>query len=409
MLYQRQCHTTEVELEITDVAFGGDGVGRADGRVVFVPFVLPGERVRAHIVKRKQRFVFAEPVEILSASPQRAAPFCPHFMQCGGCQYQHAAYEEQLRLKHKQLVDILMRIGGFRGDVPVAPLLSSPRQTRYRNRIDLHPAADGSYGFCVRKRSWEIFPLHDCPLFELEQDFSNYPLRRPQQLLVVRTHSGAPYCYFKDDHNNVTSGAFDVATRTPLECADVYFDVGGMRLFTHYASFFQVNRWILPQFIDTVVRMAAPEAHWHAIDLYCGVGIFTLALAPHVAQITGIEVHAESITCAERNAAAARCDNATFAAEAAETWLARAVTEARRMELCVVDPPRNGLTNKVVSALKKLKPRVLIYISCGPDTFARDARKFVDAGYHLAAVQPLDLFPHTKHFELVARLEARGA
>jgi len=397
--------SAEVELDITGVAFGGDGVGRADGRVIFVPFVLPGEHVRARIVKRKQRFCFAEPLAILSASPHRSSPFCPHFTSCGGCQYQHVVYDAQLRLKHIQLIDILTRIGAFPSDLPVAPFLPSPRQTRYRNRIDLHPAPDGSYGFCLRNRPRQIFPLHDCPLFELAQDFSSYPLRRPNQLLVIRTHSGAPYCYFKDDHNHVTSQPFDLATQAPLPSDDAYFDVAGLRLTTHYSSFFQVNRWMLPAFIDTVVRMAAPEPHWHAVDLYCGVGIFTLALAPHVAQITGIELHAESISRAQRNAAAAGCTNAAFAAAAAETWLARALAESRRMELCVVDPPRTGLTNKVVSALKKIKPRVLVYISCSPDTFARDARKFADAGYHLAAIQPLDLFPHTKHFELVARLE----
>jgi len=165
---------------------------------------------------------------------------------------------------------------------------------------------------------------------------------------------------------------------------------------------------MLPAFIDTVVRMAAPEPHWHAVDLYCGAGIFTLALAPLVAHISGIDLHAETISRAQRNAAAAGFSNASFAAEAAETWLPRALAASRPFDLCLVDPPRNGLTNKVVSALKKITPRVLIYISCAPDTFARDARKFVDAGYHLAAIQPLDLFPHTKHFELVARFVFLG-
>ncbi|MCX7846665.1 MAG: TRAM domain-containing protein [bacterium] len=395
----------ECELEITDVAFGGDGVGRVDGRVVFVPFVLAGERVRARVSKRKHRFLFAEPLEVLTPSVHRTCPFCPYFGQCGGCQYQHVTYEEQLRIKHKQLVDILTRLGGFSPELPVAPMLPSPRQTRYRNRIDLHPAADGTYGFCVRKRPRDIFTLHDCPLFELQQDFSHYPLRRPNQLLVVRTHAGAPYCYFKDDRNNVTSEAFDLATQAPLGVTDAVFDVAGMRLVTHYASFFQVNRWILPTFLDIVLRTAAPEPSWRAVDLYCGVGIFTLALAPYVAQITGVELHSESIVRADRNARAAAQTNVSFAAEAAESWLARAATERRSLDLCVMDPPRTGLTNKVVSALKKLAPRVIVYISCGPDTFARDARKFVDAGYNLTAVQPLDLFPHTKHFELVARLE----
>lgn len=397
----------ECEVEISDVAFGGDGVGRVDGWVVFVPFVLPGERVRVRVVKRKPRFAFAELVEVIEASPERVEPCCRYFTQCGGCQYQHAAYEAQLRWKRKQLVDILERIGGFGVDVPVAPMVASPRQTRYRNRIDLHPREDGTYGFCIRNRPREVFAMEDCALFELTQDFSRYPLRRAGQLLVVRTHDGAPYCYFKDDHNNVTSEAFDVATGRALGDFEARFTVGGMRLVTHYASFFQVNRWILPMFVETVLRLAGAEGAEEAVDLYCGVGIFTLALAGRVGRITGVEAHGESVARAERNAAAAGLRNVHFVADTVEGWLARTVAEGRRVELCVLDPPRTGLTNKAVSGLKKLRPRVMVYISCGPDTFARDARKFVEAGYELVEVQPLDLFPHTKHLELVARFERK--
>jgi tRNA/tmRNA/rRNA uracil-C5-methylase (TrmA/RlmC/RlmD family) len=396
------------EFEITDVAFGGEGVGRIDGCVVFVPFVLPGELVRARIVKRRKRHYFAELEEVLTPSSERVEPLCKFYGQCGGCQYQHTNYATQLALKHKQIRDILIRIGGFAKDVPVAAPIASPRTSRYRNRIDLHPDGDGIYGFCLRNKPRDIFPLTDCPLFELEQDLSAYPLRRDDHLLVVRTHDGAPYCYFKDDHNNVRSEAFDLASGEPCEREEIAFTVGEMTLAAHYGGFFQVNRWILPAFIEAVRAMATPQADDAVLDVYCGVGLFGLALAGSVSGVRGVEVQQGCIEYARRNAAGLGIDNASFTAATAEDYLRGMVEAGEDIDLCIVDPPRNGLTNKVVTALKRLQPPRIVYVSCGPDTFARDARKFVEAGYALEAVQPLDLFPQTKHVELVARFRNAG-
>jgi tRNA/tmRNA/rRNA uracil-C5-methylase (TrmA/RlmC/RlmD family) len=396
------------ELEITDIAFGGEGVGRVDDCVVFVPFVLPGERVRARVRKRRKRYYFAELEEVLEPAPERVEPFCRFYGQCGGCQYQHMSYEFQLMAKHKQVCDIMRRIGAFEDDLPVAPVIPSPRTSRYRNRIDLHPHPDGYYGFCVRGRPREIFPLTDCPLFELERNLSGYPLRQADHLLVVRTHDDSPYCYFKDDHNNVRSAPFDLDTQTPMADETVRFTVGELSLSAHYGGFFQVNRWILPEFVATVRSTAAPRTDDALLDVYCGVGLFGLALAGDVAHVRGVEVQEGCIEFARRNARSLKIDSAEFAADTAEAYLRALVEAGTQASLCIVDPPRNGLTNKVVSALKRLRPQRLVYISCGPDTFARDARKLVDRGYALESIQPLDLFPNTKHIELVARFVDQG-
>ncbi len=393
-------------LEISDIAFGGDGVGRADGCVVFVPYTAVGDRVRARVRGCKRNFVTAELVEICVPGPARVVPQCQYYQMCGGCQYQHLEYVEQLRAKTKQLQDILARLGGFTDAVPIRAMLPSPRTLRYRNRIDLHPRVDGVYGFCECGKSKAIFALHDCPLFELAQDFSRHPLQRTDQLLVVRTHDGAPYCYFKNDHNDVTSEAFDCASGAARGAACSTYTVGARRFTAAYCGFFQVNRWILPQFIEVVRAMAEPCATDTLLDVYCGVGLFGLSLAPEVARVIGVEHDAACITCARDNARTLGATAAEFHAVTAEQYLADLVARGERIDLCIVDPPRNGLTNKVVSALKKLHPPRLVYISCGPDTFARDARKLCDSGYVLQALQPLDLFPHTKHFELVARFTA---
>jgi len=394
-----------VEIDIADVAFGGDGVGRCDGWVVFVPMTLPGERVRVRIVARRKRMLFAEPVEVLSPSPHRVMPFCRYYGQCGGCQYQHVAYDEQLRLKWKQLADIMARLGQFEESLPIEPMLPSPRQRQYRNRIDLHPCGDDRYGFCHRDNSRRIFPLEGCPLFELDQDWSHLTLRRPACLLVVRTHSGRPYCYFKDDRNIVQSGPFDLESLEPVHDGGIRFEVGSLTFTAHYGGFFQVNGWILPAFVETIISMAGLHRADTVLDVYCGVGIFGLAAAPHVARVLGVELSEECIAFARKNAEAMGACNTTFSAAPAEEYLAGLVQSGTNVDVAIVDPPRNGLTNKAVSALKKLKPPRIVYVSCGPDTFARDARKLVDAGYVLARIQPLDLFPQTKHFELVARFD----
>lgn len=394
-----------IELTIDDLAFGGDGVGRADGRVVFVPFVVPGERVRARVRSRKKQCYFAELQEILQPAPQRALPFCRYYQLCGGCQYQHVAYDAQLQFKSKQLHDILRRVGGLDEPLPIAPMLPAPRTTRYRNRIDLHPRPDGSYGFCERGRGRRIFRLHDCPLFALEQDLSAYPLRRPPHLLVVRTHDGAPYCYFKDDHNQVTSGAYDLTSQEARPGLRSSYTVAGRTYTAAYGGFFQVNDAILPALVACVRRAAAPQPTDTLLDVYCGVGLFALALAGDVARVMGVEQNADCILCAQANARRQGVTDAVFQAGTAEDVLAQLAADGTRVDVCLADPPRNGFTNKVVSALKRLRPSRLVYISCGPDTFARDARKLCDAGYHVRHIQPLDLFPHTKHFELVARFD----
>lgn len=402
----------ETVLTLKDNAFGGEAVGRVDNLVIFVPFALAGEKVRVRIVKKRRRMLFADLLEVLEPSPDRVEPFCPNYGRCGGCQYQHVRYEAQLEIFRKQLTDLLVRTGGFLELPEILPPLASPKTTHYRNRIDLHPAVDeyGTpyYGFCLLREPKTIFPLKECPIFELEDDFSRIDFHRPEKLLVLRTHSGRPYCFFKDNHNVVSSGPFDYGTHEPLGGEDVFYDVDGMRFLNSYSGFFQVNPSLLPTFAKTVRDFAAPGRDDLLLDVYCGAGFFGLTLARDVKQVLGVELDPSSIEYAKRNAALSGLANCEYTADYAELYLAKLEKEGCKPDICILDPPRTGLTNKAVSAIKHMAPKRLIYISCGPPTFARDAAKFCNAGYRLQKIQPLDLFPHTKHFELISLFEFVG-
>ncbi|MBR5624745.1 class I SAM-dependent RNA methyltransferase [bacterium] len=402
----------EIVLKLVDNAFGGEAVGRVNNLVVFVPFAIKGETVKVKIRQKKRRMLFADLLEVIESSPERTEPFCPNFGSCGGCQYQHINYPYQLEIFVKQLQDLLLRTGGFLKLPEILPALPSPKTAHYRNRIDLHPAEDafGSpyYGFCKRMEPKTIFPLKECPIFALEDDFSKIPMRMEDKLLVLRTHSGKPYYYFKDNHNLVCSGPYDYETRESLGDEDVFYDVGDLRFFNSYSGFFQVNPSLLEVFSKVVTDFAQPRESDLLLDIYCGAGFFGISLANKVREVLGVEIDPSSIAYAKKNAQANGLSNCQYTADSAENYLRGLLEQEVKPDICILDPPRTGLTNKAVSAVKHLQPKRLIYISCGPPTFARDAAKFADAGYLLSKIQPLDLFPHTKHFELISLFEWKG-
>lgn len=402
----------EIVLKLIDNAFGGEAVGRVNNLVVFVPFAIKDETVKVKIRQKKRRMLFADLLEVIEPSPERREPFCPNFGSCGGCQYQHINYPYQLEIFVKQLKDLLVRTGGFLELPEILPALPSPKTTHYRNRIDLHPAADVAgepyYGFCKRMEPKTIFPLKECPIFALEDDFSKIPMRMEDKLLVLRTHSGKPYYYFKDNHNLVCSGPFDYETKESLGGEDVFYDVGKLRFYNSYSGFFQVNPSLLEVFSKVVTDFAQPGKDDLLLDIYCGAGFFGISLADKVREVLGVEIDPSSIAYAKKNAEANGFSNCRYTADSAENYLRGLLEEGVKPDICILDPPRTGLTNKAVSAVKHLQPKRLIYISCGPPTFARDAAKFADAGYLLRKIQPLDLFPHTKHFELISLFEWKG-
>ena len=367
-----------LDLAIDDIAFGGEGVGRVDDFVVFVPFVLVGETVGAEIIEVKKHFARAKLVRVEKPSAERVEPACRYFGRCGGCQYQHVAYAAQLRLKQKQIADLFERIGKFSPDV-VAGVIPCPQPFGYRNRIMVRsqwnkPEQKLNIGF-VR---W------DCGLVE---DIEECRIAEPalnEQLRHVRAHPPP-------------RGGLKVVLRTLPEDWTVPPD-----------SFFQNNFFLLPQLVETVRGRILAGGTRHLVDLYCGVGFFGIALAETVESFVGVEYDQRAIRAAQRNASARRITNGQFISAKVEDILPGLLQQlAPEKTTVLLDPPRKGCLPATLQLLREAAPAHVIYVSCHPATMARDLNILcADGVFELAHVQPLDMFPQTQHVECVAELRS---
>jgi 23S rRNA (uracil1939-C5)-methyltransferase len=365
-----------VKLTLTGMAPTGEAIGRHAGMVVFVPFGLPGEDVRVRLVERRRSFARGEIVERLVDAPVRVGQVCPYFGRCGGCDWQHIAYDEQLRIKTAIVVEQLARIGRL-VDPPVWPCVGSPAAYEYRNHARLHVTAAGEPGYRAR-RSHSIVAVADCPILE--------PALRRQ------LSSLAESCAIPPDAGELELRSWgDVA------------EVAGFSYFTGEGAFFQANTAVAGLLVESVLAALAPRGSERVLDLYCGVGLFTVPVGQRVAQIVGVESGSTAAADAVRNLAAAGVPGRILAQDVAEALLARTVTQ-QPWDAILLDPPRTGVDAGALQALIALGSPRLIYISCEPATLARDLRILVDRGYRLQWVQPYDMFPQTRHVETLAVL-----
>jgi tRNA/tmRNA/rRNA uracil-C5-methylase (TrmA/RlmC/RlmD family) len=366
-------------LSISDVAFGGEGVGRVEDFVVFVPFVIDGEEVEVEITAVKQRFARARPLRVLSASPHRVEPVCRHFGACGGCQYQHIAYAHQLAVKQKQVAGLFDRIGGFGGD-RVEAVIPCPQPYGYRNRVMIRsqwnkPEQKLNIGF-VR---WDGGLVEDIDACSIAEPAINEQIRR------VRA-------------NPPPKGGIKVVLRIPPDGWEVPPD-----------SFFQNNFFQLPKLVETVRQVVRQGGSRHLIDLYCGVGFFGIELADAVESFVGVEYDRQAIESARRNARARGCANGEFIAATVEQALPELLKRFSRERTAVVlDPPRKGVHLEVLQWLGRERPAQIIYVSCHPATMARDLNILCgESVFELVRVIPLDMFPQTQHVECVADVRCR--
>ncbi|MGB7767658.1 MAG: class I SAM-dependent RNA methyltransferase [Verrucomicrobiia bacterium] len=365
-------------LTIDDIAFGGEGVGRVNDFVVFVPFVLVGERVEVEIIEVKKNFARAKLLRVEKPSSERVEPACGYFGKCGGCQYQHVQYAVQLRLKQKQIADLFERVGKFPPDL-IAPVIPCPQPFGYRNRIMVRsqwskPEQKLNLGF-VR---W------DCGLVE---DIAECKIAEPalnEQLQHVRAHPPP-------------RGGLKVVLRTLPEDWDVPPD-----------SFFQNNFFLLPKLVETVRGFLSAAGSRHLVDLYCGVGFFGIEMADAVESFIGVEYDQRAIKSARHNAAARNIGNGEFVAQAVEDVLLELGKRfSPQTTTVLLDPPRKGCLPQTLEMLRELRPAQVIYVSCHPATMARDLNLMcADGVFGLVRVQPLDMFPQTQHVECVADLRA---
>jgi tRNA/tmRNA/rRNA uracil-C5-methylase (TrmA/RlmC/RlmD family) len=405
----------ELELEVTTLTNLGAGLGRvalpgeAGSWVVMVPFTLPGERVRVRVFRNHRNYSEADLVEVLRPAAERVAPRCPLFGRCGGCQYQHLDYPAQLAWKRRQVAELLEHMAGIEG-FPVAPVAASPRPFHYRSKITPHFAAprEGEaarpvpIGFLRQGTRFDVVDVPACPIAteainaRLTDVRAAVHARQAEYTrgatLLLREAGGA----VTTDHDAVITE--EIAGAGPRSGEP-------LRLRFLARDFFQNNPFLLPAFTRHVREQAAAGGARFLVDAYCGSGLFALSAASGFERVAGIEISESSVRFARDNAAANGIANATFSAgDAAAIFAGLDPAFVPADTAVVIDPPRKGCDEAFLRQLLAFGPGTVVYVSCDPATQMRDLRHFLAAGYTLAAAQPFDLFPQTRHLECVLTL-----
>ena len=365
-----------VKIKIDNIAFGGEGVGRVEGFVVFVPLVIEGEVVEAKIIEVKKSFARGELVKIINPSPIRINAECKYFGNCGGCQYQHIRYEDQLKIKQQQIIELFKRIGGFSED-KVAPVIACPQTFNYRNRILVRSQWNGKakkllVGFRKRNSHW-VVEINDCKIAEpaLNKQIPEVRANPPKRGGIKINLRVAPEDWSVPDH-----------------------------------SFFQTNFFILPKMVNKVRKIFQSNNSEYLIDTYCGVGFFAIELANLAKKFVGVESDKLAIKAAQENSIKFGAENGEFIEGRTEDLLPELLEKFSPNKTSVIlDPPRKGCAPSAIEQLRKVKPSQIIYISCHPATLARDLNILcADGVYRLEHVYPIDMFPHTQHIECITDL-----
>jgi 23S rRNA (uracil1939-C5)-methyltransferase len=435
-----------LELTIDSLAHGGNGVARHDGYVVFVAGAIPGDRVRAVVGKAKKAYAEARTVEVVAPSPDRVPPFADH----PGAPWQVLPYERQLAVKAEQVDDALTRIGRLSG-YELEPIVPAVETWRYRNKVEYSfgTGDDGELvcGFHASGRWDQIVPMTDCKLvsersnaareqvlaFCREHGFSAWDRRDQRGFLrnlVVREARRTGQLQV----SLVTSpGKLDVdALIAAVDCDGLWWTqtesmgestqggetallsgapqlverLGGLDFMVSPEAFFQTNTEMAERLYGLAVEYAALRGHERVFDLYCGIGTIALSLATRARAVIGVEIVEAAVSDAIENARLNEIENASFYAGDIRLAMRELVEREGRPDLAIVDPPRAGLSQKVVRRIVEAAPARIVYVSCNPTTLAPNAAQLVAAGYSLVRVRPVDMFPHTPHIESVALFEA---
>jgi 23S rRNA (uracil1939-C5)-methyltransferase len=425
-----------VTIEIEKLVYGGDGLARHEGAAYFAPFVLAGETVRVRPVESRKNFVRAETLDILQPSPERVTPPCPHFTVCGGCHYQHIGYERQLEAKRDILLESLARIGHVRWEGPVELHASPPFGYRNRAQWKVRPLRAPRGGNDPNDRSLAIgyfqggsnrlCAVEECPVLAPPLAAALDGLRAalaadelPSTIREIHAFAGPDGALLV----NVTLASFPDSPRrlaaslraavpglrsllleeTPGERMELdgpgflNYPVGGIDYRVGHMSFFQVNRFLVETMAETVTASAAGGL---ALDLYAGVGLFSVPLARKCERVVAVEADPAAARDLEANVSAAG-----VAAQAVNADAGKFLADwNERPDLVVLDPPRSGAPPEILSALGRLKPARIAYLSCDPSTLARDLGELLKAGFRIGEMHLFDVFPQTYHIETLVHL-----
>ena len=375
-----------LEVEIERILPGGMGLAHADGKTVFVSLAAPGDRVRVRVEREQGKVLFASIQEIITPSPVRIEPPCPYFGRCGGCDFQQLTYEAQLAAKSEMIRDCLHRIARLE-NVPDIVVTPSPSEWRYRMRamwqIDQDEHAIGYY----ERGSRRVCDVVDCAVL------------RPELQAQLEEVRATDWSQFPPDlkHLDVVAGEESVSFAPAFAnflTRELSLSIRGEVYRYNAEGFFQINPSLLGPLIEFALGDTSGES---ALDLYSGVGLFTLPLSRQFQRVTAVEANPVAIRFARRNSRKAR----VIAANVAE-WFKSA--SMRRVDFILLDPPRAGAESAVIKGILDLHPPQISYVSCDPATLARDLRKLISGGYTIRSIRGFDLFPQTHHVETVVRL-----
>ncbi len=445
-----------LEITITDLNTNGEGVGKINGKVIFVPDTAIGDRALVRVTRVKSKYAEGKLQQLLNPSRDRIRPRCIVADKCGGCQWQHINWESQLITKHQQVSQSLQRIGGF-SEVPVQPTLHTAESLHYRNKATypLGISATGNLqaGY-YRKNSHKIVNLNQCPvqdsrlnplLKEIKQDIQQQGWSIYDETQTINNNQGKlRHLSLRIGHHTEEMLVTLVATNNDIpgitEQAKIWFDrypnlvgvclninphktniifghqthtivgqsylkeiFGGLEFTILSDTFFQINTAAAELLLNKIIQILDLQGHEILIDAYCGIGTFTLPLAKKVKQAIGIEAHPASIMQAKQNAEINKINNVDFYAHKVEKYLQEINVDA---DIILLDPPRKGCDRRVIEILLNLQPSKIVYVSCKPATLARDLKLLCSSGiYKLQLIQPIDFFPQTSHVESLALLQ----
>lgn len=391
-----------IEVTTERLAYGGEAIARYDGLAVFIPFAAPEERLRVRITKRKKTFARAVIEQVLEPSVFRREPPCRYFGECGGCQLQHLTYEAQLESKAGFVKDALERIA--RIDWPREIKIINAAEFGYRRRAQVKIDWKVRRVGFSRANSNNVCDVETCPILVPELDRALASLRdavaNPNDRSLLRSYQ-----------IEMAAGENGIAVEPSIGGLPAGPPIGPLRQVVHNAvynfdpsTFFQSNSLLLDELIDEALGPPSENHGDLAIDLYAGVGLFTIQMAHRFKRVIGVESNAHAAKYALENIAANELPNIELETSSAGFWLERYLTtNPTPPDFVLLDPPRTGAAESV-PLIAALKPSRITYVSCDPATFARDLRVLVDSGYELSRITAVDLFPQTYHVETVATL-----
>jgi 23S rRNA (uracil1939-C5)-methyltransferase len=433
-----------LEVEVDSLAYGGRGVARADGFVLFVAGALPGDRVRVEVTKAKKRFGEARTVELLQASPDRIPDRCLHGGEpCPGAPWQGLPYERQLEIKSEQVAEALRRIGDLEG-FELEQIVGAEEQWRYRNKLEYsfgqNDDGEVALGFHARGRWDLIVDVDDCQLASEAGNAARNAVRDWARLESIAPYDGRSRkgvlrnLVVREGRRTgqIQTRLVTSPARLPRPPADLHTviegdsggtdgptgvlgeerlreELCGLQLEMSHGAFFQTNTEMAERLYAVAAEYASLTGSEKVFDLFCGIGTIGLTMAAQAGEVWGLEIVPEAIEDAERNAKRNGIENIHFLAANARTGVRPLIVQAGRPDVVVVDPPRAGLSQKIVRRVIECEAQKIVYVSCNPTTLAPNAAQLVEAGYRLARVRPVDMFPQTPHIECVALFEKDGA